>query len=83
MKLAALKTVSNMHGESVWATWALATTSRPAKLLNESLDESVKIWRGNELDKEATNIGHSLGVVAVATHNCRFHLPLPPSECKA
>lgn len=69
MKLAGLKTVSNAHGESIWAvTWAPATASRPAKLISGSLDESVKIWSGDELEEEATNTGHSLGVVAVAAH---------------
>uniref|UniRef100_A0A0C9S4R3 TSA: Wollemia nobilis Ref_Wollemi_Transcript_22636_1472 transcribed RNA sequence n=1 Tax=Wollemia nobilis TaxID=56998 RepID=A0A0C9S4R3_9CONI len=69
MKLAGLKTVTNAHGESIWAvTWVPPTESRPALLVSGSLDETVKIWRGDELEEEGTNTGHSLGVVAVAAH---------------
>ncbi|GLJ49574.1 hypothetical protein SUGI_1051400 [Cryptomeria japonica] len=69
MKLAGLKTVQNAHGESIWAvTWVPGTDSSPPLLLSGSVDESVKIWRGDELEEEACNTGHSLGVVAVAAH---------------
>lgn len=69
MKLANLKSVSNAHHDSIWAvTWAPATASRPAILLTGSLDESVKLWNGDELELERTNTGHALGVIAVAAH---------------
>ncbi|OAY27087.1 WD repeat-containing protein VIP3 [Manihot esculenta] len=69
MKLAGLKSIENAHDESVWAaTWVPATTSRPALLLTGSLDETVKLWKPDELHLERTNTGHCLGVVAVAAH---------------
>ncbi|XP_044470937.1 WD repeat-containing protein VIP3 [Mangifera indica] len=69
MKLAGLKSVENAHDESVWAaTWVPATDTRPALLLTGSLDESVKLWRPDELELERTNTGHCLGVVSVAAH---------------
>ncbi|XP_031255712.1 WD repeat-containing protein VIP3 [Pistacia vera] len=69
MKLAGLKSVENAHDESVWAaTWVPATETRPALLLTGSLDESVKLWRPDELELERTNTGHCLGVVSVAAH---------------
>ncbi|OVA04490.1 WD40 repeat [Macleaya cordata] len=69
MKLAGLKSVENAHEESVWAvTWVPATDSRPALLLTGSLDETVKLWRPDELGCEGTNTGHCLGVVSVAAH---------------
>ncbi|XP_030551949.1 WD repeat-containing protein VIP3 [Rhodamnia argentea] len=69
MKLAGLKSVENAHDESVWATaWVPATEARPALLLTGSLDETVKLWRPDELALERTNAGHFLGVVSVAAH---------------
>ncbi|KAJ4708829.1 WD repeat-containing protein, partial [Melia azedarach] len=69
MKLAGLKSVENAHDESVWSvTWVPATESRPALLLTGSLDETVKLWRPDELELERTNTGHCLGVVSVAAH---------------
>ncbi|KAJ8750640.1 hypothetical protein K2173_015821 [Erythroxylum novogranatense] len=69
MKLAGLKSIENAHDESVWAaTWVPATETRPALLLTGSLDETVKLWRPDELTLERTNTGHSLGVVSVAAH---------------
>lgn len=69
MKLAGLKTVNNAHHDSIWAvSWVPATESRPALLLTGSLDESVKLWKGDELDQESTHTGHALGVIAVAAH---------------
>lgn len=69
MKLAGLKSIENAHDESVWAaTWVPATTTRPALLLTGSLDETVKLWKPDELHLERTNTGHCLGVVAVAAH---------------
>ncbi|MBA0604057.1 hypothetical protein Godav_016747 [Gossypium davidsonii] len=69
MKLAGLKSVANAHDESVWtATWVPATGSRPPLLLTGSLDETVKVWRPDELDLVRTNTGHCLGVVSVAAH---------------
>ncbi|XVE97938.1 hypothetical protein REPUB_Repub03eG0062000 [Reevesia pubescens] len=69
MKLAGLKSVENAHDESVWtATWVSATDTRPALLLTGSLDETVKLWRPDELELVRTNTGHCLGVVSVAAH---------------
>ncbi|KAJ9183781.1 hypothetical protein P3X46_007592 [Hevea brasiliensis] len=69
MKIAGRQSIENAHNESVWAaTWVPATTSRPALLLTRSLDESVKLWKSDELNLERTNTGHCLGVVAVAAH---------------
>ncbi|XP_058068384.1 WD repeat-containing protein VIP3-like [Magnolia sinica] len=69
MKLAGLKSVENAHEESIWAvTWVPATDARPALLLTGSLDETVKLWRPDELISEGTNTGHCLGVISVAAH---------------
>lgn len=69
MKLAGLKSVENAHDESVWAaTWIPATETRPALLMTGSLDETVKLWKSDELTLERTNTGHCLGVVSVAAH---------------
>ncbi|KAE8653439.1 hypothetical protein Csa_006892 [Cucumis sativus] len=73
MKLAGLKSVENAHEESVWAaTWVPATDTRPSLLLTGSLDETVKLWKSDELDLERTNTGHCLGVVSVAAHPSGF-----------
>ncbi|XP_024521241.1 WD repeat-containing protein VIP3 [Selaginella moellendorffii] len=67
MKLVSIKSLANAHGDGVWAVaWAAATGDRPAVLLTGSADESVKVWKGDELELERTNSGNSLGVVAVA-----------------
>ncbi|GAV72975.1 WD40 domain-containing protein [Cephalotus follicularis] len=69
MKLAGLKSIENAHDDSVWAaTWVPATDTRPGLLLTGSLDETVKLWRSDELQLERTNTGHCLGVVSVAAH---------------
>lgn len=69
MKFAGLKSVENAHEESVWAvTWVPATETRPALLLTGSLDETVKLWRPDDMQLERTNTGHCLGVVSVAAH---------------
>ena len=69
MKLAGLKSVENAHEESVWAaTWIPATDNRPSLLVTGSLDETVKLWKSDELDLDRTNTGHCLGVVSVAAH---------------
>lgn len=69
MKLAGLKSVENAHDESVWAvTWVPATDSRPAFILTGSLDETVKLWRPDDLILQRTNTGHCLGVASVAAH---------------
>ncbi|XWS26643.1 hypothetical protein CRYUN_Cryun26dG0048400 [Craigia yunnanensis] len=69
MKLAGLKSIENAHDDSVWtATWVPATDSRPALLLTGSLDETVKLWRPDELELVRTNTGHCLGVVSVTAH---------------
>ncbi|KAK9131307.1 hypothetical protein Sjap_011794 [Stephania japonica] len=69
MKLAGLKSKENAHEESIWAAaWVPATESRPALLLTGSLDETVRLWRSDELDLQGTNTGHCLGVVSVAAH---------------
>ncbi|GAB2284903.1 WD repeat-containing protein vip3 [Dionaea muscipula] len=69
MKLAGLKSVESAHDDSVWcATWVPATETRPALLLTGSLDETVRLWKGDEIVLERTNSGHCLGVVSVAAH---------------
>lgn len=69
MKLAGLKSLENAHDESLWAvTWVPATSSRPPLLLTGSLDETVRLWRSDELVLERTNTGHCLGVASVAAH---------------
>ncbi|KAI3942742.1 hypothetical protein MKW92_045599 [Papaver armeniacum] len=69
MKLAGLKSIENAHDESIWAvTWVPATETRQSLLLTGSLDESVKLWKPDELHNEGKNTGHCLGVVAVAAH---------------
>lgn len=69
MKLAGIKSVENAHEDSVWAvTWVPATATRPPLLLTGSLDETVRVWRSDELVLERTNTGHCLGVASVAAH---------------
>lgn len=69
MKLAGLKSVDNAHDESLWAVaWVPATTTRSPLLLTGSLDETVRLWRSDELVLERTNTGHCLGVASVAAH---------------
>lgn len=70
MKLAGLKSVENAHDESIWAAaWVPATEARPALLLTGSLDETVRLWRPDELTPVAPpSKGHALGVVSVAAH---------------
>lgn len=61
--------MANAHHDSIWAaTWAPATADRGALLITGSVDETVKLWKGDELELERTNTGHGLGVVAVAAH---------------
>eukprot|EP00897_Mesotaenium_endlicherianum_P005574 jgi/Mesen1/5044/ME000025S04446 len=67
MRLAQLKQVQDAHEDGVWAAaWAPATDSRPALLLTGSVDETVKLWSGDDLQPAGINSGHALGVVAVA-----------------
>ncbi|KAJ6832510.1 WD repeat-containing protein VIP3 [Iris pallida] len=70
MKLAGLKSVDNAHDDSIWAAaWVPATDDRPSLLLTGSLDETVRLWRPDELSPAAPPAsGHSLGVVSVAAH---------------
>ncbi|WOL03239.1 hypothetical protein Cni_G11959 [Canna indica] len=70
MKLAGLKSVENAHDESIWAAaWVPATDERPALLLTGSLDETVRMWRPDELAPVGSPCkGHALGVVSVAAH---------------
>lgn len=69
MKINSLKNLANAHADGVWAVaWAPATQSRGALLITGSVDETVKLWKGDELEPERTNTGHALGVVAVAAH---------------
>ncbi|XP_047309194.1 WD repeat-containing protein VIP3 [Impatiens glandulifera] len=69
MKLAGIKSVENAHDESIWAaTWIPATETRSSLLLTGSLDETVKLWRPDELERVSTSTGHCLGVVSVAAH---------------
>lgn len=69
MKLAGLKSVESAHDDSVWAAaWVAETDARPALLLTGSLDETVRLWRPDDLELERTSTGHCLGVVSVAAH---------------
>ncbi|KAG4929579.1 hypothetical protein AAZX31_17G050700 [Glycine max] len=69
MKLGGLKSVENAHDDSVWAvTWVPATANRPPLLLTGSLDETVRLWRSDDLVLDRTNTGHCLGVASVAAH---------------
>ncbi|XP_020090345.1 WD repeat-containing protein VIP3-like [Ananas comosus] len=70
MKLAGLRSVENAHDKSIWAaTWVPATDSHPALLLTGPLDETVRLWRPDELAAAAPpSHGHVLGVVAAAAH---------------
>jgi WD repeat-containing protein 61 len=69
MKVNSLKNVAGAHNDGIWAAaWAPATASRAGLLITGSVDETVKLWKGDELECERTNTGHSLGVVAVAAH---------------
>uniref|UniRef100_A0A7N0VIT2 Uncharacterized protein n=1 Tax=Kalanchoe fedtschenkoi TaxID=63787 RepID=A0A7N0VIT2_KALFE len=69
MKLAGVKSMELAHEESVWtAAWIPPTDSRSALILTGSLDETVKLWRPDELNPVGTNTGHCLGVVSVAAH---------------
>ncbi|MQL73572.1 hypothetical protein Taro_005933 [Colocasia esculenta] len=71
MKLAGLKSVENAHDDSIWAcAWVPATDQRPALLLTGSLDETVRLWRPDALDRAwpSPSTGHCLGVVSVAAH---------------
>lgn len=69
MKLAGLKSIENAHEESIWAaTWVPPTETRSALLLTGSLDETVKLWKPDDLVLQRTNTGHCLGVVSVAAH---------------
>lgn len=69
MKLGGIKSVENAHDDSVWAvTWVPATANRPPLLLTGSLDETVRLWRSDELLLDRTNTGHCLGVASVAAH---------------
>ncbi|KAF7826122.1 WD repeat-containing protein VIP3 [Senna tora] len=69
MKLSGLKSVDNAHDESLWAvTWVPATATRSPLLLTGSLDETVKLWKSDDLVLDRTNTGHCLGVASVAAH---------------
>ncbi|PKI45808.1 WD repeat-containing protein VIP3 [Punica granatum] len=69
MKLAGLKSVEGAHDESAWAAaWVPETDTRPSLLLTGSLDETVRLWRPDDLELERTSTGHCLGVVWVAAH---------------
>ncbi|KAI4379972.1 hypothetical protein MLD38_006208 [Melastoma candidum] len=50
MKLSNLKAVESAHDDSVWAAkWVPPTDSRPPLLLTGSLDETVRLWRHDDL----------------------------------
>jgi WD repeat-containing protein 61 len=71
MKLAGLKSVDGAHDESIWAAvWAPAADHRPtALLLTGALDETVRVWRPDDLAAVgAPARGHALGVVSLAAH---------------
>jgi WD40 repeat protein len=58
MKINSLKNLANAHADGVWAVaWAPATQSRGALLITGSVDETVKLWKGDELEPERTNTG--------------------------
>lgn len=58
MKVNSLKNVAGAHDDGIWAAaWAPATDSRPGLLITGSVDETVKLWKGDELDCERTNTG--------------------------
>jgi len=58
MKINSLKNLANAHADGVWAVaWAPATQSRGALLITGSVDETVKLWKGDELELERTNTG--------------------------
>ena len=66
MKLSSLKQLEKAHDDGVWAAaWAPATEASPQLLLTGSVDETVKIWRGDELEPVRTNTGHALGACCI------------------
>lgn len=70
MKIAGLKSRESAHEDSIWAlTWIPATDDRPSLLLTGSLDETVRLWRPDDLSPVGSPVsGFSLGVVSVAAH---------------
>lgn len=58
MKINSLKNVAGAHNNGIWAAaWSPATDSRPSLLITGSVDETVKLWKGDELELERTNTG--------------------------
>eukprot|EP00271_Cylindrocystis_brebissonii_P014333 TRINITY_DN35656_c0_g1_i1.p1 TRINITY_DN35656_c0_g1~~TRINITY_DN35656_c0_g1_i1.p1 ORF type:complete len:322 (+),score=39.81 TRINITY_DN35656_c0_g1_i1:435-1400(+) len=67
MKLVPSKHLPAAHDDGIWAAaWAPATEERGAVLLTGSVDETVRLWSGDDLALMRTNAGHSLGVVSIA-----------------
>ncbi|CAI5952715.1 unnamed protein product [Closterium sp. NIES-64] len=67
-KISPIKQLADAHDDGIWAAaWAPPTDARPqAVLLTGSVDESVRVWAGDDLTAARTNSGHTLGVVALA-----------------
>ncbi|CAI5526229.1 unnamed protein product [Closterium sp. Naga37s-1] len=67
-KISPIKQLADAHDDGIWAAaWAPPTDARPqAVLLTGSVDESVRVWAGDDLTAARTNSGHTLGVVAIA-----------------
>ncbi len=52
--------MSGAHEDGIWAAaWA---EGAPSTLLTGSVDETVKLWGGDDLHAIRTNVGNSLGV---------------------
>ncbi|KAJ1703308.1 hypothetical protein LUZ63_003087 [Rhynchospora breviuscula] len=71
MKLSGIKSAESSHDDSIWAaTWVPpSSASSECLLLTGSLDESVRLWRADDLSPAAPpSRGHSLGVVSLAAH---------------
>eukprot|EP00899_Mesostigma_viride_P008880 jgi/Mesvir1/17994/Mv09336-RA.1 len=63
MRLSHLKTEENAHEDSIWTVaWSAGLDT----IVTGSVDETVKFWKGKELQAVQTFTGHALGVVSVA-----------------
>ena len=67
MKLVPFKFAEKAHAEGIWAAaWAPATDSRAPLLLTAAMDETVRVWQGDDLQPGGVNEGHKLGKAAFA-----------------